>query len=73
MDPKDFLYTDKVPFTIGNHSQESYVFRTPSERLDPDKVQHRKPTFRQLMMWGAVAYDFKPSPSFGHGVSSPGR
>ena len=59
-DPKDFLYTDKVAFTIGDHSQQTYVFRRPSEMLDEDKTHGKKPTFRHLMVWGAIAYGFKP-------------
>ncbi len=44
-DFRDYLYTDEVAFTIGEHSQDTYVFRTPSERLDRSKTHARKPTF----------------------------
>lgn len=56
----DYIYTDEVGFTIGDNSQDTYVFRTPQERLDRDKTRSRVPTFRQLMVWGAIAHDFKP-------------
>lgn len=59
-DPRDFIYTDEVGFTVGDYSQDTYVFRTPPERLDRDKTKPRRPTFRQVMVWGAVAHDFKP-------------
>ena len=59
-DVQDYLYTDEVAFTIGDHSQDTYVFRSPSERLDRSKTHARRPTFRQLMVWGAIAYNYKP-------------
>ena len=59
-DVEDFLYTDETAFTLGDNSQDTYVYRTPEERLARDKTRRQKPTFRQLMVWGAVAVNFKP-------------
>lgn len=49
-DPRDFIYTDEVGFTVGDHSQDTYVFHTPPERLDRDETQPRRPTFRQVIV-----------------------
>jgi len=59
-DLRDYLYTDEAGFTIKDSSQDTYVFRTPQERLDRNKTHARVPRFRAVIAWGAVAYDYKP-------------
>ena len=59
INPRDFVYTDKCGFTIGDHSQDTYVFWKPQEVLDANKTHARKPHYRQVMLWGAISYNFK--------------